>query len=38
MKYMGMPLGMWMLFRKSFETNLTAVFGLEGATAKTVMA
>ena len=27
MKYMGMPMGMWALFAKSFRTQLTAVLG-----------
>jgi hypothetical protein len=27
MKYTGMPLGMWILFRKSFKENLTTVLG-----------
>lgn len=37
MKYTGMPLGMWFIFRKSFERNLTAVFDIEPSEAKTVM-
>ena len=37
MKYIGMPLGMWLLFGKSFEKNLTAVFGCGAAEAKGVM-
>lgn len=37
MKYIGMPLGMWLLFGKSFEKNLTAVFGCGAAGAKGVM-
>ena len=36
MKYMGMPMGMWTLFGKSFQTQLTAVFGYDAATAKDV--
>ena len=28
MKYIGMPLGIWLFFRKSFQRNLTAVFEL----------
>ena len=36
MKYMGMPIGMWTLFGKSFQTQLTAVFGYDAATAKDV--
>lgn len=27
MKYMGMPMGMWVLFAGSFKKQLTAVFG-----------
>ena len=27
MKYIGMPAGMWLLFRNSFRNNLTAVLG-----------
>ena len=38
MKYMGMPMGMWALFRKSFQTHLTSEFGLTPETAKTVTA
>ena len=38
MKYMGMPFGMWLLFGKSFERNLTAVFGMTKADAKGTMA
>ncbi len=33
MKYAGMPFAMWALFEKSFRTNLTAVFGLDGKNA-----
>ena len=29
MKYMGMPMGMWALFAKSFRQQLTAVFGYD---------
>ncbi|MCD8006573.1 MAG: L-2-amino-thiazoline-4-carboxylic acid hydrolase [Oscillospiraceae bacterium] len=36
MKYFGMPLGMWVLFGKSFERNLSTHFGLNENTAKTV--
>ncbi|MCC8196774.1 MAG: L-2-amino-thiazoline-4-carboxylic acid hydrolase [Ruminococcus sp.] len=35
MKYFGMSLGMWALFGKSFERNLT-IFGIDENTAKTV--
>ena len=27
MKYIGMPMGMWVLFAGSFQKQLTAVFG-----------
>ena len=37
MKYAGMPWGMWAIFAKSFQTQLTAVFGYDGQTARTVM-
>ena len=36
MKYAGMPMGMWMLFGKSFQTQLTAVFGYDAATTRAV--
>ena len=36
MKYAGMPMGMWVLFGKSFRRNLTEVFGLDAGTAKRV--
>lgn len=38
MKYMGMPFAMWLLFRKSFEENLTIVFNMDKETAKSTMA
>ena len=38
MKYIGMPFAMWLLFEKSFERNLTAVFGITKADAKSIMA
>ena len=38
MKYMGIPFAMWLLFEKSFERNLTAVFGISKADAKSAMA
>lgn len=37
MKYIGMPMGMWLLFGASFKKNLTVVFGLNQPTAKAVM-
>ena len=36
MKYMGMPLGMWALFAKSFRRQLTAVFGYDDAVAREI--
>ena len=36
MKYAGMPMGMWMLFAKSFKNNLTAVLGVEETEAKKI--
>ena len=36
MKYIGMPMGMWALFKKSFEHHLTTEFGLDRNTAKAV--
>ncbi len=36
MKYIGMPMGMWALFGKSFERHCITVFGLDAATAKSV--
>ncbi len=29
MKYFGMPLGMWLLFQKSFQENMVAVLGFD---------
>ena len=37
MKYFGMPMGMWTLFAGSFGKQLTAVFGYDKKTAKTVV-
>ena len=34
MKYMGMPMGMWVIFNRSFERNLVEVFGLNPNEAK----
>ena len=28
MKYAGMPIGMWILFRRSFRNHLVSVLGL----------
>ncbi|MBR1758503.1 MAG: L-2-amino-thiazoline-4-carboxylic acid hydrolase [Lachnospiraceae bacterium] len=36
MKYVGMPLGMWLLFRKSFRGNLVNVLGLSNEEAKRI--
>ena len=38
MKYIGMPMGMWTLFGKSFERNLLTGFGLDRDSAKAVAA
>ena len=37
MKYAGMPHGMWLLYRRSFERNLVTVCGLNSVTALVVM-
>ena len=37
MKYIGMPLGIWLFFRISFQRNLTAVFELTPTEAQAVM-
>lgn len=37
MKYTGMPLGMWLLFEKSFKRNLTDVFEISPNEVKSVM-
>ena len=36
MKYIGMPMGMWTLFAKSFREQLTAVFGYDPAAARAI--
>ena len=36
MKYIGMPVGMWALFEKSFEEKLVSVFGYDNGTAKKI--
>ena len=38
MKYMGMPMGMWVLFEKSFRAQLTETLGYDADTAKAVTA
>lgn len=37
MKYAGMPLGMWLLFRTSFRDNLVNVLGLSGTEADRIV-
>ena len=36
MKYMGMPMGMWVLFAGSFQKQLTAVLGYDAAIARAI--
>ena len=36
MKYTGMPFGMWLLFRRSFQGRLVDAFGIEPALAKQI--
>ena len=36
MKYIGMPSGMWLVFGKSFERNLTSVLGVEQKDARKI--
>ena len=36
MKYIGMPMAMWAVFTKSFEKQLTEVFGYDAKTAKAI--
>ncbi len=38
MKYIGMPFALWRLFCRSFEKNLTTVFGISKVDAKSTMA
>ena len=38
MKYIGMPMGMWVLFANSFRSHLTEVFGYDAETAKKITA
>ena len=33
MKYFGMPMGMWLLFKNSFQKNMVAVLGFDKGTA-----
>ena len=37
MRWKGKPMGMWMLFHRSFESHLTTVLGLDAETAKAVL-
>ena len=37
MRWMGMPMAMWAVFARSFQTQLTAVLGYDAATAKAIM-
>ena len=36
MKYVGMPMGMWALFGKSFQRQLGPSFGCDSAVAKAI--
>ena len=36
MKYIGMPMGMWVLFVGSFQKQLTAVLGYDADAAKAI--
>ena len=36
MNYIGQPMGMWILFARSFQKQLTAVFGYNSDTAKAI--
>ncbi len=36
MKYMGMPMGMWVLFAKSFQRQLTETLGYDADTARSI--
>ena len=36
MRWTGMPMAMWVLFAKSFEKQLTEVFGYDAKTAKAI--
>ena len=38
MKYVGMPMGMWMLFGGSFRAQLCMVFGYDAAAARAIAA
>ena len=34
MRWTGMPMAMWVVFARSFQTQLTAVLGYDAVTAK----
>ena len=36
MKYIGLPMGVWAVFKKSFQTQLTAVLGYDADAAKEI--
>ena len=36
MRWMGMPMAMWAVFARSFQTQLTAVLGYDADTAKAI--
>ena len=36
MKYAGMPMAMWVVFARSFQTQLTAVLGYDAVTARAI--
>lgn len=38
MKYMGMPIGMWLLFKKSFQENMTDILGFDKKAAAEITA
>ena len=38
MKYVGMPLGMWILYKQSFRDHLVSVFGYSVQEAKEISA
>lgn len=38
MKYVGMPLGMWILYKQSFRDHLVSVFGYSAQGAKEISA
>ncbi len=38
MKYVGMPLGMWILYKPSFRDHLVSVFGYSVQEAKEISA